>query len=181
MYATNIVGGKRRVADPQGPVLDLLGKFGVRDSGGFYERHVRGKMLALDNSASHRQPGKKKAASLPQRHKEVQKKQQWTGLCYDDFDRLRDLWKSYVSDLMRSQSGDVAQALLSIDLHGSTLTVVQSKNPGCVNLQGTVIEETENTFRIITYGNRVRVLPKASCVFEVEAQGRRVRLLGPAW
>mmetsp|Transcript_130491 Transcript_130491/g.418397 ORF Transcript_130491/g.418397 Transcript_130491/m.418397 type:complete len:170 (+) Transcript_130491:277-786(+) len=55
------------------------------------------------------------------------------------------------------------------------------KNPGCVRLRGTVLEETQNTFRIITSDNRIKVLPKESSMFEVAVLGERVRLLGPAW
>lgn len=52
------------------------------------------------------------------------------------------------------------QALGWADLHGSTLEVVSAQNPGCTGVRGTVIEETQRTFRLITRQDKVKVLPK---------------------
>merc|ERR1719414_1788597 len=100
---------------------------------------------------------------------------------YAEFAPLRDLWKAYVQDLKLGQGQELANGMASADLHGSTIEVVQAKNPGCVHLRGTVVEETQKTFRIVTPDNRVKVLLKEKCVFELEVCGERVRLLGPAW
>mmetsp|Transcript_118065 Transcript_118065/g.333913 ORF Transcript_118065/g.333913 Transcript_118065/m.333913 type:complete len:238 (+) Transcript_118065:86-799(+) len=108
-------------------------------------------------------------------------KEAWSGLSYEDFEPLRELWASYVDDMQAGSGPALAEALAAADLHGSIVEVVQSRHPGCVRLRGTVLEETQRTIRIITPDNRVRVLPKATCVFEVEARGERIRMLGPAW
>merc|ERR1712194_489054 len=110
----------------------------------------------------------------------AQAKAQWQSLRYDDFAPLRELWEAYISDLVKNSGEDLGKVLASADLHGSVLEVVSAKNPGCVRLRGTVIEETQKTLRVITLDNHTKVLPKATCVFEVAYREQRVRLLGPA-
>eukprot|EP00927_Polykrikos_kofoidii_P053821 TRINITY_DN48376_c0_g1_i1.p1 TRINITY_DN48376_c0_g1~~TRINITY_DN48376_c0_g1_i1.p1 ORF type:complete len:263 (+),score=29.58 TRINITY_DN48376_c0_g1_i1:176-964(+) len=109
------------------------------------------------------------------------RKSSWDGLRYEDFEPLRELWVAYIDDIQPGSGPALAEALASCDLHGAIVGVVQARNPGCVRLRGTVIEETQQTFRIITKDNRVRMLIKEACVFELEARGECVRLLGPAW
>lgn len=105
----------------------------------------------------------------------------FANLRYQDFEALREFWVAYIDDLKPGSGAALAEVLASADLHGSTLRVAQAKNPGCVRLQGTVIEETQRTFRIITRDDRVRVLPKENCIFEVTARGETISMLGPAW
>mmetsp|Transcript_43992 Transcript_43992/g.125958 ORF Transcript_43992/g.125958 Transcript_43992/m.125958 type:complete len:236 (+) Transcript_43992:102-809(+) len=176
---------KRKVADPQGPVMELLQSFGVRDKGGFYDVRIRGKYLRLDNTKNPtaNAPSTKAAGTGRRagRCKEVQGRDQWKGLRFADFEPLRALWHSYIEDLQLGSGQELSKGLAAADLHGCTLEVVAAKNPGCVRLRGTVLEETQNTFRIITSDNRIKVLPKECSVFEVVVLGERVRLLGPAW
>eukprot|EP00971_Amphidinium_carterae_P230753 4579261-Amphidinium_carterae.1 len=56
----------------------------------------------------------------------------------------------------------LSKVLLTADLHGCSLMVLRAKNPGCSGAKGTVIEETQRTFRIISQDDRIRVLPKES-------------------
>jgi len=176
-------GNKRRVPDPQGPVLELLQGLGLRDVGGFYDSRVRGKLLRLGADtvaprstiagASGGTPGVKRGPASALGHRNCPR--------HEELAPLRELWAMYVAALQPGRGQQLAAALSSMDLHGSTLEVVQSKSPGCVHLRGTVVEETHRTFRIVTREGQLRVLPKERCVFELEVLGERLRLLGPAW
>eukprot|EP00933_Yihiella_yeosuensis_P082902 TRINITY_DN96933_c0_g1_i1.p1 TRINITY_DN96933_c0_g1~~TRINITY_DN96933_c0_g1_i1.p1 ORF type:complete len:213 (-),score=32.47 TRINITY_DN96933_c0_g1_i1:71-709(-) len=181
--ALDAVAGKRRVVDSEGPVLELLQSFGIRNGKGYYDSRIRGKVLRFDHQKLPPPPPPRpdNQRGGGGRHKEAQGKEHWKNLRYEDFEALRTLWTTYITELRPGEGEDLCETLASVDLHGSTLQVVQAKNPGCVNLKGTVIEETQRTFRIITSDSRVRMLPKEACVFEVEVLGHRVRLLGPAW
>ncbi|CAK0901683.1 unnamed protein product [Prorocentrum cordatum] len=178
---------KRPVADPQGPVLELLRSHGVRSPAAFYDQRVRGKLLRFDNVGS-KAPASARGSQLGaldpgcgKSWKEPAGREQWRHLRHHAFEPLRKLWEEYARDLCPGGGEALALALAGADLHGSTLQVVQSKSPGCVGLRGTVVEETQGTFRIITAASQVRVLPKQQCVFEVAVRGQAVRLLGPAW
>ncbi|CAE8604117.1 unnamed protein product, partial [Polarella glacialis] len=175
--------GKRPVADPEGPVLELLQTYGIRNGKGYYDGRIRGKFLRFDSQKPPAPPVAEAGARRGGggRLQEAQGKDHWKSYRYDDFGPLRELWSTYMRDLGPGEGQQLCDTLAGADLHGSTLGVVQAKNPGCVGLRGTVIEETQRTFRIITVGNKVRVLPKESCVFEVEVLGKQLRLLGPAW
>eukprot|EP00928_Gymnodinium_smaydae_P040989 TRINITY_DN27761_c0_g1_i2.p1 TRINITY_DN27761_c0_g1~~TRINITY_DN27761_c0_g1_i2.p1 ORF type:complete len:251 (+),score=57.09 TRINITY_DN27761_c0_g1_i2:44-796(+) len=211
--ASAALGGKRPVADPRGPVLELLQGYGVTDRG-YYDNKIRGKLLRFDNIkqlAAGSSGGRGKGAGRGSgygggRHRraaeaaaEAQAEASGTavgsskakgrerGFQYEDFGPLRDLWAAYMQDLRAGlgagcDASALGELLASADLHGSTIEVVQATTPGCVRLRGTVIEETQRTFKIITEDNKTKMLPKTSCVFEIEAwPGERLRLLGPAW
>mmetsp|Transcript_4551 Transcript_4551/g.10545 ORF Transcript_4551/g.10545 Transcript_4551/m.10545 type:complete len:195 (+) Transcript_4551:56-640(+) len=170
---------KRRVADPEGPTLELLRTFGVSSGSNYYDRYIRGKFLRLESVKLPAAPPK--GRNPVGGSKEARSAKHWQSLRDDDFEALRSLWVQYIQDLAPASDEEFASALARADLHGSRLRVVQAKNPGLVRLSGTVIEETSKTFRIITVKNEVKVLPKQNCVFEVEILGRCVRLLGPAY
>eukprot|EP00930_Biecheleria_cincta_P084736 TRINITY_DN74184_c0_g1_i1.p1 TRINITY_DN74184_c0_g1~~TRINITY_DN74184_c0_g1_i1.p1 ORF type:complete len:204 (-),score=33.94 TRINITY_DN74184_c0_g1_i1:119-730(-) len=173
--------GKRRVVDSEGPTLELLRTFGIKNAKGYYDGKIRGKYMRFDSQKVASAPADARSQPGSGRHKDAQGKEHWKNLRYSDFQPLRELWLSYIKDLLPGDGQELAATLANADLHGSTLEVVQAKNPGCVRLKGTVIEETQRTFRIITPDSRVRVLPKENSTFEVEVLGQRVRLLGPAW
>ncbi|CAE7460131.1 Pop4 [Symbiodinium natans] len=170
---------KRRVADPEGPTLELLRTFGIGNTSGYYDRNIRGKFLRLDPSKLPAKPSKGRNAVKGS--KEARGKEHWKQLRHDDFAPLRALWEKYIEDLSPANDDELSAVLARADLHGSCLRVAQAKTPGLVRLSGTVIEETQQTFRIITAENQIKVLPKESCIFEVEALGRSLRLLGPSF
>jgi len=94
---------------------------------------------------------------------------------------LHRLWLGYISELLGlgpQRAGTVTEQnaampnvatmhakLVKADFHGSIMTVRQSKNPCLVGLSGIVIYESENGFRVITRGNRLKMLPKQNTVF----------------
>ena len=76
---------------------------------------------------------------------------------YKDFLPLHELWKQYMSDWLNSDFSDEARPLdenklLKADFHGAVISVVRSKVPQHVGIQGILILETLNVFRIMTTG-----------------------------
>ncbi|POV96990.1 hypothetical protein PSHT_14831 [Puccinia striiformis] len=57
--------------------------------------------------------------------------------------------------------------LLKADYHGAHLIVTQAKNPSLVDLQGIVIQESEQTFKVIQANNEVKTIPKAHTIFQI--------------
>ncbi|KAL1712905.1 Rof/RNase P-like protein [Schizophyllum commune] len=94
---------------------------------------------------------------------------------------LHHLWMGYMSELMEltqpnndkraedSMPGSAGMhaKLVKADLHGSILTVKQSKNADLVGLGGIVILETENAFRVVTRKNKVKLIPKENAIFSL--------------
>eukprot|EP00043_Microstomoeca_roanoka_P011062 m.104424 g.104424 ORF g.104424 m.104424 type:complete len:245 (-) comp15077_c0_seq2:86-820(-) len=93
---------------------------------------------------------------------------------YETFMPLHELWKQYMQSILSYQDEQRAsipamqQALVKADLHGCLLVVVKSKRPTLVGQGGIVIQETENTFRIITPANCIKVLPKLDSIFSFQ-------------
>ncbi|KAA1082568.1 hypothetical protein PGT21_007123 [Puccinia graminis f. sp. tritici] len=116
---------------------------------------------------------------------------------YQDFVPLHQLWLGYMAELLelRLKSLDaqnniptlptegplsrsekfagmpaisaIQSKLLKADYHGAHLSVHKAKNPSLVDLQGIVIQESEQTFKLIQADNRIKVIPKAHTIFEL--------------
>uniref|UniRef100_A0A8C7BQS4 Ribonuclease P protein subunit p29 n=2 Tax=Neovison vison TaxID=452646 RepID=A0A8C7BQS4_NEOVI len=61
--------------------------------------------------------------------------------------------------------------LLKADLHGALVSVMKSKCPSYVGVTGILLQETKHIFKILTKEDRLKVIPKLSCVFAVEIDG----------
>ncbi|OAV87160.1 hypothetical protein PTTG_29540 [Puccinia triticina 1-1 BBBD Race 1] len=116
---------------------------------------------------------------------------------YQDFVPLHQLWLGYMSELLelrlknldeqttiltiptegplfRSEKfagmpsmAAIQSKLLKADYHGAHLLVHKAKNPSLVNLQGIVIQESEQTFKLIQDDNRIKTIPKAHTIFQM--------------
>ncbi|KAF8468522.1 RNase P/MRP, p29 subunit [Russula ochroleuca] len=107
---------------------------------------------------------------------------------WDAFVPLHRLWLGYMSELLGLVESDDAQAqaqaqtppamktampmaagmhakLVKADFHGSIMTVRRSKNAALVGASGIVVQETENTFKVVTRKDKLKVLPKQGSVF----------------
>jgi len=100
---------------------------------------------------------------------------------YDLFLPLHLMWQSYMAELLglsarpssvtdqpllRMPNKQAMQAkLVKADFHGSIISVRSAKNPALVGLSGIVIHETENTFKVITLKNKLKVIPKHNSTF----------------
>ncbi|KAI9431123.1 RNase P/MRP p29 subunit [Lactarius indigo] len=96
---------------------------------------------------------------------------------------LHRLWLGYMSELLglaappptptlqvdhplaMSQAAGMHAKLLKADFHGSIVTVRRSKNAALVGASGIVVQETENTFKVVTQKDKLKVLPKQGSVF----------------
>ncbi|KAI6122349.1 RNase P subunit p29-like protein [Pisolithus croceorrhizus] len=97
---------------------------------------------------------------------------------FDLFVPLHRLWMGYMSELLSlsplsspehaSRIPNLASMypkLVKADLHGSLLSVRQSRNPCLVGLSGIVLYESENAFRVITKTDQVKLIPKQNTIF----------------
>lgn len=53
---------------------------------------------------------------------------------------------------------------------GCEIRVIQSKNKDLENIKGKIIDETKNTFKVLTYDNQKKILLKQGCVFLINNQ-----------
>ncbi|EFA81896.1 RNase P protein subunit [Heterostelium album PN500] len=75
---------------------------------------------------------------------------------YDHYLPLNELWRQYINDVLGSLQGAlILPKLIKADLHGAVLQVSRSVCPSLIGQIGIVIQETENTFKIITKENKV--------------------------
>ncbi|PIA38645.1 hypothetical protein AQUCO_02700103v1 [Aquilegia coerulea] len=99
---------------------------------------------------------------------------------FDIFEPMHEMWKDYVLKLI-GNVGDlkkVAQRLLSADLHGVILRVVECKVISYTDVTGIMVRETAETFGIITRDNKFRVVPKRASVFMLQAHCWKITLRG---
>ncbi|CAK6436554.1 unnamed protein product [Pipistrellus nathusii] len=95
---------------------------------------------------------------------------------YHLFLPLHELWKQYIRDLCNglrpdSQPQAIQAKLLKADLHGAIVSVTKSKCPSYVGVTGILLQETKHVFKVLTEGDRLKVIPKLGCVFSVETDG----------
>lgn len=57
---------------------------------------------------------------------------------------------------------------MKADYHGCLLRVEKSKCPTYIGTEGIVLQETENTFRIVTREDRLKTILKSGNVFSFE-------------
>lgn len=93
---------------------------------------------------------------------------------------LHRLWLGYMSELLglaapptpllvdpsaMPQTAGMHAKLVKADFHGSIVTVRRSKNAALVGASGILVQETENTFMVVTRKDKLKVLPKQGSVF----------------
>lgn len=59
----------------------------------------------------------------------------------------------------------VGERVLKADYHGAIFTVIRSRSPTHVGQRGILIQETQETFVIVSPTNAVKVLPKRDTIF----------------
>uniref|UniRef100_A0A7S0RUB3 Uncharacterized protein n=1 Tax=Pyramimonas obovata TaxID=1411642 RepID=A0A7S0RUB3_9CHLO len=106
-------------------------------------------------------------------------------LCeYSLYEPLHDKWCEYVEQLLSNAPGVMSSdteclpQLATVDLHGSQMRVVRSKEPSRVGVEGLVVMDTCKTFHIISRENRLHVVPKTGSIFEMKFKNRRFAIHG---
>ncbi|KAL4269223.1 Ribonuclease P protein subunit [Pleurotus pulmonarius] len=158
-----------------------------------YEQRVKNRQLLLENpvrdSRAKKERLEKKAKKKAEKErvagvlgkKDARLKGVWrldeSQAKWNLFLPLHHLWQGYMSELLGLSSPGTPSAtaapsaasmhpkLLKADFHGSIMTVKQSKNPCLIGVSGIVILESENTFKVITKDNRVKLIPKQNTIF----------------
>ncbi|CAI0446808.1 unnamed protein product [Linum tenue] len=98
---------------------------------------------------------------------------------FDVFKPMHEMWKGYMSQLLKTTGGNqLAQCLLSADLHGAIIAVAQCKISSLTGVSGIMIRETAETFGIITQDNKFGVVPKKLSVFIFQADSWKITLQG---
>eukprot|EP00128_Syssomonas_multiformis_P000253 Colp12_sorted_trinity150504_noHs@20595 len=94
---------------------------------------------------------------------------------YEIYEPLRQLWLQYMKTALglpgSANPKTCGERLLKADLHGCNVTVTRSKCPSYVGLHGTILQETEQTFNIITKEDRLLCIPKANSIFTFAIEG----------
>lgn len=99
---------------------------------------------------------------------------------FDLFKPMHDIWKDYMIQLLKGigKGAQLAHCLLTADLHGAHLQVVECKVTTSIGASGIMIRETAETFGIISLDNKFRVVPKKGSVFIFQAGCWKVTLHG---
>ncbi|XP_063988885.1 ribonuclease P protein subunit p29 isoform X1 [Diachasmimorpha longicaudata] len=112
-----------------------------------------------------------------------------TDLKYEDLVPLNHLWLGYIqqalairsfrelpSSTIDSRWEITNQKLMKADLHGARVTVVRSKCPSLVGINGIVLQDTKNTFRIMGKDNKIKTVPKEVVVIKIHLPGASLEL-----
>ncbi|KAL4074740.1 Rof/RNase P-like protein [Scleroderma yunnanense] len=167
----------------------------VSDPASLYEARVKGRHVALANPVKEKtnEKKKKRPERIKRAEKTLArrngKKGGWkiekASERFDLFIPLHRLWMGYMSELLDlppapltspggtdsdlscgiPNSSTLHAKLVKADLHGSILTVRQSRNPCLVGLSGIVLYESENAFRVISKANQTKLIPKQNSIF----------------
>ncbi|GAV82118.1 UPF0086 domain-containing protein [Cephalotus follicularis] len=98
---------------------------------------------------------------------------------FDIFKPMHEMWKEYMMQLIKvSGKHQLAQCLLTADLHGAIILVAECKITSFTGVSGFLIRETAETFGIITEDDRFRVVPKKFSVFIFQVDCWKVTLHG---
>ncbi|KAL2651819.1 hypothetical protein R1flu_019947 [Riccia fluitans] len=190
-----------RVKDASGEINDVLktllegGSRRHRDVENILENRMHeNQVLLLDNPTPNQLPASEKARERAYKNRGKRSREHLSlrqhRKCgtydlpqefqeYKLYQPLQEMWSTYARDLLSDCSDTMVQTrLLTADLHGAVLSVVESKNPSYTGVRGIMVRETENTFGIVTQNNKFRVIPKVGSIFRVDIENMRVTLFG---
>ncbi|XP_033625501.1 ribonuclease P protein subunit p29-like [Asterias rubens] len=102
---------------------------------------------------------------------------------YEMYEPLHQLWLDYIRDSLQLNRETVKPEhrhtkLLRCDLHGSIITVTKSKCPSYIGQSGIVVQETRNSFKMITKADCLKIIPKVSTVFTLSVDDIVVNIYG---
>ncbi|KAH3764194.1 ribonuclease P protein subunit p29 [Pelomyxa schiedti] len=97
---------------------------------------------------------------------------------YSMYIPLHELWCQYIKDLIgilpdkpNPNSPLLLQHVVKADYHGALMKVIKSTSPCNVGIEGICIQETTNTFRLVTALNTLKVVPKQGNHFTLRLPG----------
>lgn len=99
-------------------------------------------------------------------------------LKFDFFKPMHEMWKGYIAELLKISGNQLAECLLSADLHGAIIRVAECKVTSLSGASGIMIRETAETLGLITKDDRFQVVPKRGSVFLFEVDCWKITLCG---
>ncbi|GAB2235734.1 hypothetical protein Drorol1_Dr00026174 [Drosera rotundifolia] len=147
------------------------------------DNHVQGRGTVVSNprALQHQSKRSKKRMSMTQFKKYGAYQLPEEHRKFDTFVPIHEMWKNYVKQHLKYSSKDhrsVTMSLIGADLHGAVVRVVECKDTTLLGVVGIMIQETAETFGIITQDNKFKVVPKMGSVFILQADCWKVTLLG---
>lgn len=88
---------------------------------------------------------------------------------YDLYKEMHQLWKEYAKQV---------KEYLKMEIVGSILTVLESKNLNVVGLEGICVRETSNIFYLITKSDKLVKIPKVNTIFSLENGNSLIKIYG---
>lgn len=106
------------------------------------------------------------------------------GLRYEECERLHGMWMQYIlSTVMTDRPSLVVMAsrMYRADLHGAKLSVVMAGSPCLVGIEGIVLQDWHNVFRLITPGNKIKTIPKRGSLFQISLGSHTCHIVGSSF
>ena len=157
-------------------MLEGLMRSGGRDFATAGAAKVRDKVILLDNPhqsmtlreahAKQAQLQKKALRPIPARalRRHGVHDLMAVDLDYRQLLALHEAWRAYAAEAMAA-TATLKDALRALDLHGSIVEVQRSWTPHHVGVRGIVVQDTKQTFVVVTEANRkVRVLKRGTAL-----------------
>ncbi|XP_055388587.1 ribonuclease P protein subunit p29-like [Condylostylus longicornis] len=181
--------------EPEAVVGEWLGK--PNDA----QKYLNGKTLRLDAYVDPKDKERRRNRKpLPKRFKlsktELKKRGMLDitedNLTFHDGLVLNALWRQYIGQILNisappsghQQTSSPIPYLLTqcnvlavSDFHGAHVKIIQAKNPSVVGMDGIVMQETEQTFRIVCRDNRIKTVLKSTCIFHLFTGTDRIFIL----
>jgi len=67
--------------------------------------------------------------------------------------------------------------VIKSELIGTTIKIVDSKNPSLIGKEGKIVDETKNSFKI-AHKNKIKVILKDQIIFEIKINGQAIKVDG---
>merc|ERR1712043_140843 len=100
-------------------------------------------------------------------------------LCYLDFLDLHEMWDQYIKELIKSKPQTTMTAIImTCDLMGAIIAIVRSKCPTYIGVKGIVLQDTKNTFQILTIENKIVSIIKKTSVFRIDVAEWMIEISG---
>eukprot|EP01083_Nonionella_stella_P137283 417720_1 len=191
-YSLDPRGFVQRMIEELLPTQNVRSEDGKVVSNVHYKTKLRSKVLMLANTHKDISESKKRAYNLERarrsRKRMSSREKKAKGLftlpkdCrkYSMYIPLHKMWLKYVEEAFKDGFRDSGAEFrfLRMDMHGALIKVTRSKCPNYIGLSGIVVQETMQTFRLITEKDRLIVIPKRTNVFSFECAGYLLTLHG---
>ncbi|KAI4489404.1 hypothetical protein M0802_011159 [Mischocyttarus mexicanus] len=113
------------------------------------------------------------------------------GLKYTDLLPLNELWLKYIQSALGDNFSfnvsykptdnnweTINNQLIKADFHGAKIAIVKSKCPSLVGINGIIVQDTKNTFRICCTDDVIRTVPKEAIVMNLYLHELTLQIYG---